>query len=214
MTDAVKAVPANTLLHPCIGSRVNVRGGLQRGMESGIETRNLWDASAQDVIDRFDRFQLEAIVRGRKLNLLSNRAADIRRQRSTLAILGPAMHNAMAHHIDIRRPPNHLRVALPKQFEYWFQHRHRRVNLQLPLHRCSIGPFDLNFSDAGVMAPVGMRAPIRQLRRCRKRTIRKIREPALQAAGAAINDEYLHHARTSIVRRCRLPASLATEYFL
>src|SRR5260370_29532947 len=185
MTDAVKTVPANTLLHPCIGSRVNVRGGLQRGMESGIETRNLWDASAQDMIDRFDRFQLEAIVRGRKLNLLSNRAADVRRQRSTLTILGPAMHNAMAHHIDIRRPPNHLRVALPKQFKHWLQHRNRRVNLQLAMRRSTIGPFNLNFGDAGEMAPIGMRAPMRLLRRCWKRTIRKIREPALQAAGDA-----------------------------
>ena len=82
------------------------------------------------------------------------------------------MHNAMAHHIDIGRTLKHLRIAVPKQFKRWFQHRHRRVNTQLALDRCTVRPSDLNFGNAGVMAPVGMRGPTRLRRGNRKRTLR------------------------------------------
>src|SRR5260370_27613953 len=113
MAEAVKAEASNALLDPCIGPRVNVRSGLQCGMESGIKTCNLWNGSAQDMVDRLDRFQLEPVVGGGKLNLLSNRVTDIGCQRGTLAKLGSTMYNAMAHHIDIGLTLNHLRPPLP-----------------------------------------------------------------------------------------------------
>ena len=71
-------------------------------MKSGIEDGDLRDAFADDSVHGFDGGELEAVVRGREFGLRGDRGANFGRDDDALAILGAAVHDAMADHVDAR----------------------------------------------------------------------------------------------------------------
>jgi hypothetical protein len=68
-------------------------------MKAGVEYRDLKDSSYHS-IDRFDRFELEMVVRRRNLYLALDGSANLGSERRALTILRSAVYDAMADRID------------------------------------------------------------------------------------------------------------------
>ena len=192
--DAVESVAPDSLIEPLVRPGINVRGGPERGMKSSVKDRHLRHAGSDDAIDGLNGRQLQRVVRRSEFGLLRDPRANLRSDQNTFAILRPAMHDAMAHHVDLRRGADGFRFALPEPFEHRFQESGGRVGGDGSFDRSAVGSSDLDVGGSRIAAPVGTRAPARRRSLRRALALRDILKPAFETAGAAIEDQDLHAA--------------------
>ncbi len=158
----MKSVAPDSLIQPLIRPGINVSGRFQRGVKSSVEDRDLAYARADHAIDSFDARQLQPVVRRREFGLLGDSRPNLGRNPDALAIFGPAMYDAMSHHIDFGGRVDGPGFALPQRLNQGAEKtlRHRRS------------------------FPVGARGP--------RLSFRQVLKPAFETAGAAIQDQDLH----------------------
>jgi hypothetical protein len=122
----------------------------------------LWHLSADDAIHRFNGRQLELVVCRRELGLLGDRGANFRSQENAFPIFGAALHDAMAHYLDLSRRIDGFLLALPKGPQKGVEHIRRRLG----------------------RLKVAVRSP--------ELSIGNILKPALETTGAAVQDQNFH----------------------